>query len=146
MATTTSALKTVEKEAKPSKKSKVESKTEASTPENGAFKESGEKFDIVPPGAEEAPAVNFWEEIEKPVDINTYVWLAGMILDINDNPSRAFITARSKDVIINKIYDILVGENVGHDGSQYTTKTQAIRGYFEGYEKRDLFLMLCPLE
>ena len=97
-------------------------------------------------GADNAPPLDFWEVLEKPADINTYVWLAGMVLEVNDAPSRAFLVARSKTALIDRVYQVLTSEELGWDASQYLTKTKAIRGYFDGHDNRDIFFMLCPVE
>jgi hypothetical protein len=143
MATTTASLNSAKDEITPDV-STTTSTTSEKASDNGVSPD--DTFSVLPNEERITNPADFWEEMEKPVDINTYIWLAGMILEVDDSSSRAFVTARSKDLVIDKVYEILTGDKVGFDGSSYTTKLQAIRGYFDGHEKRDLFLMLCPLE
>lgn len=140
MATTTASLNSAKEETSP------EVIVDSVEDSSGEEVSSEETFSVLPDEQRITDPADFWEEMEKPVEINTYIWLAGMILELEGASSRAFVTARSKDLVIEKVYDILTGDKVGFDGSSYTTKLKAIRGYFEGHDKRDLFLMLCPLE
>ena len=94
-----------------------------------------------------SPMDDFWKEFENTTDVGTFVWLAGLVVEVEGKPSRAFITARSKIIAIDKIYQIITSPEVDPDlAKNFTTKTSAIKEYFDGKDNRDIFLMLCPLE
>ena len=93
----------------------------------------------------------FWQNLSDPEqDLSTFVWLVGLVFDIDSEPTRAFITARSKEAAVNKICQILASDDLtkhsGLNPQDYDSALDFMRAYFDGSENRDVFMMLCPLE
>ena len=93
----------------------------------------------------------FWENLSDPEqDLSTFVWLVGLVFDIDSEPTRAFVTARSKEAAVNKICQILASDDLtkhsGLNPQDYDNALDFMRAYFDGSENRDVFMMLCPLE
>lgn len=93
----------------------------------------------------------FWENLSDPEqDLSTFVWLVGLVFDIDSEPTRAFITARSKEAAVNKICQILASDDLtkysGLNPQDYDSALDFMRAYFDGSPNRDVFMMLSPLE
>jgi len=71
-------------------------------------------------------------------------------LYIDSEPTRAFITARSKEAAVNKICQILASDDLtkysGLNPQDYDSALDFMRAYFDGSPNRDVFMMLSPLE
>ena len=90
---------------------------------------------------------DFWENLkDSEQDLGTFVWLAGIVVDVGGEPIRAFVTARTKQFAIIKICQILSSDEIDFDVSKYDDYIDVLQAYFNGEPNRDIFMMLCPLE
>ena len=78
---------------------------------------------------------DFWEDLkDEEKDLGTFIWLAGVVVDVDGEPTRAFVTARTKQLAIRKIYQILTSEEIKFDVSKFEHPIDAIKAYFSSEE------------
>ena len=83
-------------------------------------------------------------------DVNTMVWHIDLSFTVGDlGDVREVFATTNKAKAVARIFNIVsspdVKEPCDFDASQYTTRVQAIKAFFDGVDKRNLFIALVPL-
>ncbi len=93
----------------------------------------------------------FWTAFEdEKADSLTTVWFCDVSFDVSDKGlARDIFACTTKEKLTNRIFAIIsspdLKEPCNFDSAQFTTKTQAIRAFFDKVEGRNLFVGLVPV-
>ena len=99
----------------------------------------------------EEDATTLWDALEEEKnDVNTMVWHIDLSFTVGDlGDVREVFATTNKAKAVARIFNIVsspdVKEPCDFDASQYTTRVQAIKAFFDGVDKRNLFIALVPL-
>ena len=99
-------------------------------------------------GAEGEEERSFWDVLEdRETEISSMVWISEVRFPLSDGRgARGLFATTTKDKAIDKIFSAIAVPEVEFDVAKYTTKTQAIREFFEDQEDRSVFVALAPVE
>ena len=92
---------------------------------------------------------------EAPAGLMTTVWLADLSFPVKvkkddgeevDSFAKGMFATTSRDKLIARIATCISVPESGFDVSEYTTKTQAVKEFFDGSDDRNIFIGLVPVE
>ena len=92
---------------------------------------------------------------DAPAGLMTTIWLADLSFPVKvkqdddteaDSFAKGMFATTTRDKLINRIATCISVPESKFDISQYTTKTQAIKEFFDSNEDRNIFIGLIPVE
>ena len=91
---------------------------------------------------------SFWDVLEdRETEMSSMVWISEIRFPLTDGrAARGLFATTTKDKAIDKIFSAIAVPEVEFDVAKFTTKTQAIREFFEDQEDRSVFVALAPVE
>ena len=112
------------------------------------------EFTTVPDAADaekDESGPTLWDALsDEENDVNTMIWHTECSFPVKElGDVRELFACTSKTKAINRLFAIVsspdLKEPCNFDSSQYATKVQAIKAFFDGVEERNLLMALIPI-
>ena len=109
------------------------------------------EFTTIPEETEKTQSEQLWDALgDEETNVNTMVWHTEISFSVGEKGQvRDIFAATNKTKVVDRLFAIVsspdIKEPCDFDVSQYTTKIEAIKAFFDGINGRNLIVALIPI-